>query len=106
MGKKNQQQQKTDDTGVRKTPKTSITLARKAKNVLQSNGLHHFKEWAEKPTTGGRRRRASRVSFKGDNPALYKKLVAKGEKMARKMDLGKKPKHLPKKADPVEESND
>lgn len=91
MGKKNQQKNTTTETA-RKTPKTSITLARKAKKVLQSNGLYYFKQWAEKPTTGGQRRKSSRPSFKGDNPKLYKQLVSKGEQMARRMDLGPKPK--------------
>lgn len=97
MAKKNQTT--VDTPGVKKTPKTSITLARKARKVLQSNGLHYFKEWAEKPTTGGRRPKGARVSFKADNPKLYSQLVKKGEALNRRMDRGPKPKKQPEQPD-------
>jgi hypothetical protein len=73
----------------RKNAGTSVTLARKAKRVLQSSGLQYFLQWADKDTTGGRRKKAARSKFKTDNPRLYKELLAKGERLNRKMDRPK-----------------
>ena len=86
MGKKN----KVEATPTtRKTPGTTITLSRKAKRVLQSNGLQYFLEWAEKDTSGGRRKKAGRGKMKVECPQLYKELVAKGQALGRKMDKPK-----------------
>ena len=73
----------------RKNAGASITLARKAKRVLQSNGLQFFLQWADTDTSGGRRKKSNRGKFKTDNPKLYKELVAKGESSDRKMDRPK-----------------
>lgn len=78
-----------------KRNKVAITLVRKAKKVLQSNGLHYFKEWAEKSFNGGRRKKAQRGAFKLENSKVYNQLVAKGTAMDRRMDRGPKPKKQP-----------
>ena len=83
----------------KKNVSAATTLARKAKRVLQSNGLHYFKSWAEKPTAGGRRPKSSRGALKTENPALYRQLVSKGVSLDRRMDRPPVPKDAP---EPVE----
>ena len=85
---------KDDKPAPRKNLGTKITLARKAKRVLQSNGLHYFRSWAEKDTTGGKRPSSSRGSLKMEDPTLYRKLIAKGEFLNRRMDRPPEPKKV------------
>ena len=83
----------------KKSRQTTVTGARKARKVLQSNGLHFFKEWAEKSASGGRRKNGSRPAFKSDQPSLYRQLVSKGEVMNRRMDNPPVPKDQPQDQD-------
>jgi hypothetical protein len=75
----------------KKSPGAQITLAKKAKKVLQSNGLHYFRTWAEESPKSG-----VRGALKSTNPTLFRKLVAKGEALDRKMDRPPEPKEEPK----------
>ena len=77
---------KTEVSAPKKNRKVTVTGDRKAHKVLQSNGLHYFKTWAETTSSGGRRPNSARPAFKSSNPALYRKLVAKGEGLNRRMD--------------------
>jgi hypothetical protein len=82
-------QNKKPESAPRKN-KGASTLVRKARKVLQSNGLHFFKEWANNASS-------KRPSLKVDNTKVYKQLTAKGESMNRRMDRPpvKKPEPTP-----------
>ena len=85
MGKKNNAKEEPK----KKSHGHQTTLARKARKVLQSNGLQYFLQWADTPTTGGRRKKSMRSRMKLELPKLYKELVAQGEASDRKMDKPK-----------------
>jgi hypothetical protein len=85
MGKRNQP--KNDTPVVSRNNKVDATLRRKAKKVIQSNGIPYFEEWCEKQPTGGGRRKASRPSFKSSNPKLMRQLIEQYHAKGRKMDL-------------------
>ena len=80
---------KNDVVAIQKKNTTLITLRRKAKRVLQSNGLQYFLEWADKDTSGGLRKKAFRGKMKLECPKLYAELVEKGKALNRKMDRPK-----------------
>lgn len=69
--------------------KVETTVARKAKRVIQSNGIPFFREWANKQTSGGRRRRGGHPPLCGLNTKLFNRLIEEYQEKNRKMDQPK-----------------
>jgi hypothetical protein len=84
---------KSEAPASKKNVKTLTTGARKGRKVLQSNGLHYFKAWAEKPAPN------RRGAFRMEHPKLYRELVAKGEALDRRMDRPPVPKDQPQESE-------
>lgn len=72
-----------------KKNKIDITLARKGKKVIQSNGIPYFQKWAEKAYTGGKKVKGDRPAFKAAKARLFAELIQKYEAKNREMDKPK-----------------